>query len=221
MKLSWIPLIPFVTLSLVSHGVFVALMLIEWSPHDVWTGGLSGQSQSGSIVWVETLASQALASQTLVYQTQVGRADQEMVGSIKGGIEPGNNTEQALEQPPSRLAVRRQSGAEDSPQPQQGVGDGFDGGAYASPNPDILQRIRWRIERKKRYPPGAERQGMEGVVQVQFSLSEQGLIEESLIVASSGHVLLDDEALATLKRAEPLPYVKGPIKLALRFAMYR
>lgn len=61
------------------------------------------------------------------------------------------------------------------------------------------------LERHKQYPRSAERRRQEGTVQVQFSIDRQGQLVDARIVRSSGHEALDAEALATLKRANPLP----------------
>jgi protein TonB len=46
---------------------------------------------------------------------------------------------------------------------------------------------------------------MEGVVTVEFNLDPSGQILSSRIVDSSGSTVLDEEAMALLKRAAPLP----------------
>jgi len=60
-----------------------------------------------------------------------------------------------------------------------------------------------RLETSKRYPPRAH--GDKGIAQVMFRINRQGHLLESRIVQSSGSAILDEDALATLKRADPLP----------------
>jgi protein TonB len=59
------------------------------------------------------------------------------------------------------------------------------------------------LNRYKRYPVGAH--GIEGVVRLEFTLDRSGKIVSERIVQSSGSPLLDDEALAMVRRAAPLP----------------
>jgi periplasmic protein TonB len=61
------------------------------------------------------------------------------------------------------------------------------------------------LERNKRYPLGAQARGQQGVAQVFFSLDRQGRVVESRIMRSSGAALLDEEALALIRRAQPFP----------------
>jgi periplasmic protein TonB len=61
-----------------------------------------------------------------------------------------------------------------------------------------------RLETSKRYPVRAH--GEKGVAQVTFRLDRNGHVLSSKIVQSSGSAILDDEALATLKRADPFPH---------------
>jgi protein TonB len=61
------------------------------------------------------------------------------------------------------------------------------------------------FNRYKRYPADARAHSIEGVVTVEFKLDPSGQILSSRIVDSSGSTVLDEEAMALLKRAAPLP----------------
>jgi periplasmic protein TonB len=61
------------------------------------------------------------------------------------------------------------------------------------------------INRYKRYPAKARDHKMEGVVSVEFTLDRSGQILTSRVTASSGSAVLDEEAVALLRRAAPLP----------------
>jgi periplasmic protein TonB len=65
------------------------------------------------------------------------------------------------------------------------------------------RRLIAQLERYKRYPPQAH--GKLGEARLAFSIDRQGRVLTSRIVRSSGSDALDDEALALVKRAEPLP----------------
>lgn len=61
------------------------------------------------------------------------------------------------------------------------------------------------IERFRRYPQQAQAAGTEGVVQVHFVMNRKGEVLDAWIEMSSGSKLLDDEAIAAILRARPLP----------------
>jgi periplasmic protein TonB len=61
------------------------------------------------------------------------------------------------------------------------------------------------INRYKRYPTEARTHRMEGEVNVQFTLDRRGNVLSSRIARSSGSSVFDEEALAVLQRATPLP----------------
>jgi protein TonB len=62
-----------------------------------------------------------------------------------------------------------------------------------------------RLQRAKRYPASAEARRAEGVATLSFSLDRHGRVLSQRIVKSSGHSDLDQEVLALVRRAQPLP----------------
>ncbi|MBV8474292.1 MAG: TonB family protein [Hyphomicrobiales bacterium] len=76
--------------------------------------------------------------------------------------------------------------------------------------PTISSRtLRWQrglvaqIERFKRYPARAA--GRFGVARVAFTIDRQGRLVEVHMVDGAGSAVLDDEAIATVRRAAPFP----------------
>lgn len=61
------------------------------------------------------------------------------------------------------------------------------------------------IGRYRQYPPEARRDRVEGTVWVRFLLDRNGRVVRAWIETSSGRSLLDQEAVAAIRRAEPLP----------------
>jgi protein TonB len=61
------------------------------------------------------------------------------------------------------------------------------------------------LNRFKRYPESARSRGIQGVVEVEFTIDRGGRVVALRVVQSSGSPALDAEALATLRRANPLP----------------
>ena len=78
--------------------------------------------------------------------------------------------------------------------------------------------VRWnhlvsvRLQQNKRYPSGAVR-GEHGTVAFSFVVNSKGQILSQRIVRSSGHPVLDNEALAMIQRLQPLPtFLPGMIQ---------
>ena len=61
------------------------------------------------------------------------------------------------------------------------------------------------LERFKRYPDKARARGDQGIATVAFTIDHDGRLVTSRIVQSSGSETLDEETLAMLVRAQPLP----------------
>src|SRR5581483_2326795 len=69
--------------------------------------------------------------------------------------------------------------------------------------PNWITQVAARLERNKRYPSGAR--GDQGEATIAFSVDRQGGVHNVRIVRGSGVSALDQEALALVKRAQPLP----------------
>jgi periplasmic protein TonB len=61
------------------------------------------------------------------------------------------------------------------------------------------------LNRFKRYPDGARARGSQGSVVVEFTIDRAGNVVASRVLQHSGSSSLDQEAMAVLKRANPLP----------------
>lgn len=62
-----------------------------------------------------------------------------------------------------------------------------------------------QLQRYKRYPSAAQSRNEQGVVLLSFSLDRSGHVLEHSIARSSGYVDLDNEVMAMIVRAQPLP----------------
>jgi protein TonB len=60
---------------------------------------------------------------------------------------------------------------------------------------------------QQRYPERARRRGLEGDLVVRFVIGRDGKVTDKEIVRPSSSVLLDDEALQMIERADPFPSV--------------
>jgi protein TonB len=89
------------------------------------------------------------------------------------------------------------------------TGPGGTPGGRGAGNPNELDAytaaVRRRLERRKKYPPAAQARRIVGVVRVSFTVLKDGTIRSPSLLESSGHGILDDEAMALLARSSPLP----------------
>lgn len=99
-----------------------------------------------------------------------------------------------------------------------GMGDGHGGSADGpeTGNPDLLRVYAGEIQRQlaayKQYPPEAKRLDIEGIVEVQFTVTKDGQVRDVGMVASSGNTALDSEALALPTRAAPFPRIPDVLR---------
>jgi len=77
---------------------------------------------------------------------------------------------------------------------------------------EYLAGIRRQIELAKSFPEAARRQEGEGTAQVEFVVLADGRAGGIKLVKSSNNQVLDDEALATIKRAAPFAPIPASFK---------
>ena len=85
----------------------------------------------------------------------------------------------------------------------------------AAMNSDSLHmqqiKMNWRSRLQghligfKRYPPIAKKQRQQGIATIRFIVNKDGNVLSAQLIKSSGVAILDREALALIKRAQPLP----------------
>lgn len=78
----------------------------------------------------------------------------------------------------------------------------------APPDPAALQfkqALLRHILRYQRYPKAAESRGLQGTVKAIFSMDREGKLLGVWIKSSSGQAALDQAAIDTIRRAQPLP----------------
>lgn len=86
---------------------------------------------------------------------------------------------------------------------------------------DFTGPIRASIERAVRYPLPARKRKIEGTVLVSFDINAAGSPLNIRVIKSSGHAILDDEAASAIRRAAPLPYLSGALKIPISFRLVR
>jgi len=84
---------------------------------------------------------------------------------------------------------------------------GTGGGGFV--DPEALHRyaieLARRLQRDQGYPLRAQRDGWQGTTTIEVHISAQARITGVMLMRSSGHDLLDEEALAKLQRLQALP----------------
>jgi protein TonB len=128
---------------------------------------------------------------------------------------------------PPEKKIKPKKDREPKPQPQgppnpnleaAGTGRGGIGGGQGQGNADLLgaykSQISLRLNRYKKYPTDAMTRRLNGVAKVSFRVNAQGRVSAARLSASSGYPVLDEEALALLKRCSPFPPIPQGLGLA-------
>ena len=193
----------FLTISLLLHAVFfLPWVLVGGDDFFEWGGGRESANNSVLHVVVEF----AKIGEDGQLAIEKGADDLILFGKERAREENGRSG--------SSPAF---SGRGASPTPSGGSGEGYDGTGNVDGRENLLAAIRQQILKQKHYPMVALREGIEGTVEVAFRMEEDGALSDLSVVRSSGHELLDHEAVATVSRAQPFPFVGGDIRIALEY----
>lgn len=93
---------------------------------------------------------------------------------------------------------------EDTPPPAPRTAQQVKGGAPAV-DPSWQANLVRQLQRFKRYPPEAQSRNEQGIVLLGFTLDRNGQVLAHSIARSSGYADLDNEVMAMIMRAQPLP----------------
>ncbi len=77
------------------------------------------------------------------------------------------------------------------------------------------RQIRHRIAQKKFYPAVARRRGFEGEPVIAFILNKDGSLGHLVLDKTSGHKMLDQAALKTVKKGAPFPEIPEQLNLKI------
>jgi periplasmic protein TonB len=75
----------------------------------------------------------------------------------------------------------------------------------AGPPPSFQSLLVAHLQRHKHYPRAAQARRQQGVAQLRFVMDRQGHVLKRALASSSGVAVLDEEVLAMIERAQPLP----------------
>lgn len=139
---------------------------------------------------------------------------------------PRRKPEQVREKPkPVAPSVERRKARVETPrEAPRAAAPQNSSGATGSVSPARWQaRLASHLERRKRYPAAAKRQNQQGTAQVRFTIDASGNVQSVALVRSSGVALLDEEVVALVRRASPVPApppgVNRTIVVPIRFSM--
>lgn len=82
---------------------------------------------------------------------------------------------------------------------------GTGGGGIPPEYGPYLQRFRRHVQESLVYPLAARRQSLRGTVELDVSLDPSGRVRDVRVARSSSYGILDDAAVDTLRRLDPLP----------------
>jgi periplasmic protein TonB len=121
------------------------------------------------------------------------------------------NEELKVEQPPDEApgtvpvpTVKPPQQVEQAQPPAPRTAEAVKGGAPHI-EPSWQTNLVRQLQRAKRYPPEAQSHSEQGIVLLSFSLDRAGHVLAHRIAKSSGYAALDNEVMAMIMRAEPLP----------------
>jgi protein TonB len=140
-------------------------------------------------------------------------------------VEP--RTEPVLEQPPQvrertkkpvkkqKVEETRAAKADRVDRRQASLSSGASAAAAAASYRSILAA---HLQRFKQYPNDARARGEQGTALLTFTVTRDGRVTSSRLARSSGHAALDQETMALIRRAQPLP--PFPPEVTLRADTY-
>jgi protein TonB len=133
---------------------------------------------------------------------------------------------------PQRASHPAASGpAEPAAQPRQDQGGGDQAGndpAAQKAEADYKSLVGGHIRRNRFSPPQSKKAGLSGTVKVRFVVDRKGGISAVSVAGSSGHGLLDSEAVQFIQKLSPVPAfprdlrkAEIPLTITLKFDLER
>ncbi len=129
-------------------------------------------------------------------------------------IEEKRKTEPARETPEREASKSARASPSTAAAPARAAANHSDGRAGASGEAESGGRaavssyqaqVLAHLSRHRIYPPEASSRGITGVATVRFALASNGQVLSSALALSSGAALLDEAAVAMVRRASPFP----------------
>ena len=184
----------------------VAGVLLLWWPQSDQVG------DDLSVISLELAPIDSIAD---AKQTDVAPAPEEMVEQKETPVQPVKQPVQPKveEQPPPEPAPSAIALPEEKKPPVQLEEQRPPAPVTAAPvkggapriEPSWESRLFRKLQQAKRYPSEARARGEQGVVTLAFSIDRNGHVTSRRITEGSGYTALDEEAMALVMRAQPMP----------------
>lgn len=113
---------------------------------------------------------------------------------------------------PAASAMAAKAMTATAAKPPAGRADADSIQAHAGSSNSYAARVRAWLESNKTYPKAARMRKQQGVVRVAFVIDREGHVLDCRLVTPTGHALLDQEALAMVRRSDPFPTPPHTIK---------
>jgi len=185
------------------HAALVASYLVLREPEAI--------GDDASVVTVELAPIDSMAD---AHQVDVAPAPEEMVEQKATPVQPEKQPDRPkVEEPPPpdtttadiAMPVEKPPEKVEEPRPPAPATTAPVKGGAPRIEPTWRSRLVRHLQQHKRYPGGAQSRGEQGIVVLSFSVDRNGHVLDRHIATSSGHTDLDEEVMAMIMRAQPLP----------------
>ena len=112
---------------------------------------------------------------------------------------------------PSVAGAAGKAGTLDSTEAGSSTSANSAGGTPGASADYMSYLLAW-LQKHKEYPTEARRRRQEGTALLYFEMDRDGRVRTFRLQRSSGHAALDDEVLALIERAQPLPAPPPEVK---------
>jgi TonB family C-terminal domain len=125
-----------------------------------------------------------------------------------------------IARPPKPLSDTIVSGdTAGSPAGNDGASGGIDLGGGSSAASNFQHQLLNHIENYRRYPMEARQNQQEGSVELLFAMDRNGFVLGVWVKKTSGSLVLDREAVATVLRAQPMPTIPDALPAPLNITL--
>jgi len=185
---------------------------------------MKGDSKTSEVVQKTASRPQVIAE---VNKAKPRQFEDEKTLDVESPVEIGKPADQAktMEKTPAAPTPSEDRGRTETVE-SSGSGPDSTGAEFASTGSQddlagFLLQVRETIQRHKQYPRRARLQGIEGTTQLRFRILPAGEATEIQVIQSSQSAILDEEAVATVKRVMrfPEPPVKSPLGILIRLPL--
>lgn len=217
-------------IALAVHILFFA-SLILWNSgsihHNLWSGGQGSGGDHVAYIDLGTLPvtgtgdTKAIAADLKQEDVVTDSQKKIPVNKVPVQVSKKKSTSTPAQNDQGKTKTQQQDfGKGNSDTPAGGTGDGLDkSGVDSVSAPSVLAQIRKRIMQRKNYPIVAKENNWTGSVKLSFKINAAGGLEFVKLLQGSGHAILDQAALETIRKAAPLPYFPDAIALSLEYQL--